>query len=311
MSKFNIHMLDGNILKTFLIILEESSVSKAAVRLNVTQSAVSHALAKLRDVLKDPLFVRSGQGLTPTETAISLKEPVQRVLDGLASLTDQRPFDPRIEEMRFVIAANDLQRELVFPRIWREARAEGIRLRLEFMPSGIPSISVLRDAHCQLMLTPFPPDAPDIFQRRLFSGDMMCFYDADVQDAPKSREAYLGAEHISVRFIGGRDSSEALRSVDLTAVPEPTVTVSNFNAIPSFVKGSRLIATEISTMHIGPLNELSMAPLPFKSDPVSLYMAWHERSNNDPAHIWMRRQIDVIADDIAKQMRYVLPSSRE
>ena len=305
MNDSNIYNLDGNILRTFLIILEESSVSRAAVRLNVTQSAVSYALARLRSALRDPLFVRSGQGLTPTETAISLKEPVQRLLDGLTSLTDQRPFDPRTEDMHFAIAANDLQRELVFPRLWHEARSDGIRLRLEFMPSGIPGISMLRDARCQLILTPFPPNAPDVFQRRLISGDMMCFYDASVRDAPKSWEEYLSAEHISVRFIGGHDSNEALRGVDKSAIPEPTVTVSNFNAIPSFVKGSDLISTEMSTMHIGPLKELSMAPLPFKSEPVSLYMVWHERSNNDPAHIWIRRRIESITDDISGKLRRV------
>ena len=115
MKNIDIYALDGNILRTFLVILEESSVSRAAVRLNVTQSAVSYSLARLRSVFGDPLFVRSGQGLTPTEAALSLKEPIQKILDGLSSLTDQRPFDPRTEDMHFVIAANDLQRELVFP----------------------------------------------------------------------------------------------------------------------------------------------------------------------------------------------------
>lgn len=294
MKNIDIYALDGNILRTFLIILEESSVSRAAVRLNVTQSAVSYSLARLRSVFGDPLFVRSGQGLTPTEAALSLKEPIQKILDGLSSLTDQRPFDPRTEDMHFVIAANDLQRELVFPRLWREASAEGIRLRLEFMPSGIPSISMLRDAQCQLILTPLPPDASDVMQRRLFSGDMMCFYDSSMRDAPETLEEYLEAQHISVRFLGGHDSNEALRGVDKTAIPQPTVTVSNFNAIPSFVKGTTLLSTELSTMHIGPLRELSMAPLPFESERVSLYMAWHERSNNDPAHIWIRRRIEAI-----------------
>ena len=110
MKNIDIHGLDGNILRTFLVILAESSVSKAAIRLNVTQSAVSYSLSRLRHVLGDPLFVRSGQGLTPTETALSLKEPIQNVLDGLSGLRHQRPFDPRTEDMRFVIAANDLQR---------------------------------------------------------------------------------------------------------------------------------------------------------------------------------------------------------
>lgn len=302
MKEFDIHDLDGNILRTFLVILEESSVSKAAVRLNVTQSAVSYTLARLRHVLGDPLFVRSGQGLTPTETAISLKEPVQQVLDGLTSLTHQRPFDPRTEDMHFAVAANDLQRELIFPRLWHDARADGIPLRLEFIPSGVPSISLLRDARCQLIITPFPPDAPDVIQRLLFTGDMMCFFDDAVRDAPQTQDEYLGSEHISVRFVGGHYSSEALRGVDVSVIPEPTVTVSNFNAMPSFVKGSGLLATEISAMILGPLKNLSMAPLPFQSDPVSLYMVWHERSTNDPAHIWIRRRIEVIAEDISREM---------
>ena len=174
--------------------------------------------------------------------------------------------------MYFTIAANDLQRELIFPRLWREARSEKIRLKLEFIPSGIPSISLLRDARCQLILTPFPPEAPDIFQRRLFSGDMMCFYDAETRNAPTSWEEYINAEHVSVRFVGGQDSSEAIRGVDVSAIREATITVSNFNAIPSFVKGSDLIATELNAMHIGPLRDLSMAPLPFKSEKVSLYL---------------------------------------
>ena len=309
MRNFDIYKVDGNILKTFLIILEESSVSKAAIRLNVTQSAVSYALARLRSVFKDPLFVRSGQGLTPTETAISLKDPIQKVLDEIMSLTDQRPFNPQAEDMYFAVAANDLQRELIFPKLWREARSENIRLRLEFIPSGIPSISLLRDVRCQLILTPFPPDAPDIFQRRLITGDMMCFYDASMRDAPSSWEEYINAEHISVRFVGGYDSNQALRGVDLSEIREPTITVSNFNAIPSFVKGSELISTEMNAMHIGPLRELSMAPLPFKSEKISLYLVWHERSNNDPAYKWIRRRIENIADDISRNMDQVFKTS--
>ena len=305
MNNFDIDKVDGSLLKTFLIILEESSVSNAAIRLNVTQSAVSYALARLRSVFNDPLFVRSGQGLTPTETAISLKEPIQKVLDEIKGLTDQRPFDPQAENMYFRIAANDLQRELIFPDLWREARSENIRLRLEFIPSGVPSISLLRDAQCQLILTPFPPDAPDIFQRRLITGDMMCFYDATMRDAPSSWEEYIEAEHISVRFAGGFDSNEALRGVDISQLYEPSIIVSNFNAIPSFVKGTEIISSELNAMHIGPLRDLSMAPLPFKSEKISLYLVWHERSNNDPAHKWIRRRIEDIVDDISRKMDLV------
>ena len=115
MSKIDFTDLDGKVLRIFLTILEESSVSKAADRLGVTQSAISHTLAKLRQVLGDPLFVRSGQGLTPTERALALQEPVRNVLDGMRALTDERPFDPLSEQMEIRIATNDMPRELIFP----------------------------------------------------------------------------------------------------------------------------------------------------------------------------------------------------
>jgi DNA-binding transcriptional LysR family regulator len=294
--------LDGHILRCFLAILEESSVSRAADRLGVTQSAVSHTLAKLRSILGDPLFVRSGQGLTPTETAISLKEPVQKVLDGMKGLTDQRPFEPRAEAMHFVIGANDMQRELVFPQLMREARAEGIRLSLEFMPSGVPSIAMLRDARCQMMLTPLPPDGSDILQRKLFSGKMTCFFDSSVAPAPESWAEYLRREHLAVRFSSGQTSMEVLRGIDQTRLPRPVVTVSNFNAIAPFIKDSPLITTEIAQMALGPLKDLDAAPLPFETEEVSVFMVWHERSQNDPAHVWLRRQVERIAAGIGPRM---------
>ncbi len=76
MKYFNIYEVDGNLLRAFIVILDETSVSKAAIKLGVTQSAVSHMLRKLRHLIGDPLFVRSGQGLVPTETALSLRKTV-------------------------------------------------------------------------------------------------------------------------------------------------------------------------------------------------------------------------------------------
>ena len=77
----------------------------------------------------------------------------------------------------------------------------------------------------------------------------------------------------------------------------PTVTLPHFNAIPSFVKGSDLISTDTELDEAtGPLAELDcVAPLPFECEPVSIYMVWHQRSANDPAHKWLRARIEDIA----------------
>ncbi|MEL7525462.1 MAG: LysR family transcriptional regulator [Pseudomonadota bacterium] len=293
MSKIDFLNLDGQILRTFLVILEESSVSRAAERLDVTQSAVSHTLAKLRQILGDPLFVRSGQGLTPTETALSLKAPVLQVLDGLKALTEQRPFDPRSEALHFVVAANDMQRDLLFPQLVRQALKDGVDLTLEFRPSGVPSVSLLRDARCDLLLTPIPPDAPDMIQFKLFSGEMMCFFDGTCTQPPKTLEDYLAARHVTVQFVLGGGSNDVLKAPALPYIPKPTVTVSNFSGITPFVRGTGMLATELEFMHRTSLRDLDMAPLPFEAETLNVFMVWHERSTNDPAHKWLR---DAVTD---------------
>ncbi len=228
--------LDGHVLRTFLAILENSSVTIAADKLDVTQSAVSHTLARLRKILKDPLFVRSGHSLMPTETALALRDPVRKALDIINGLTDQRPFDPKEEAMKFVVAANDMQRDLVFPDLTKDAWNEGIDIEFEFLPSGQPTVGLMRDAHCHLALTPLPPDGADIFQKPLFSGKMMCFYDGDVREAPKSWKEYCEADHLTVRFVGGGTSLRVLPEVEESQISRPKISVPNFNAIPPFKK---------------------------------------------------------------------------
>ncbi len=295
MSKIDFTELDGKVLRVFLTILDENSVSKAADRLGVTQSAISHTLAKLRHVLGDPLFVRSGQGLTPTERALSLKDPVQRVLDGMRALTDDRPFDPLSEEMHIQIATNDMPRELIFPELMHTLRAEGVRLRLGFIPSGVPDPDLLRSDRCQLMLSPLPPDGPDIFQKRLLKSPLMIYFDGNRRVPPNSWSSYCKAEHVEVRFTDGRSSRAVMRGVDQSQIRPATVTLPHFNAIPSFVKGSDLISTDTALMKRGPLAALDCAPLPFHCEPVSIYMVWHQRFANDPAHRWLRGRIETIA----------------
>lgn len=266
-------------------------MSIAAERLEVTQSTVSHSLSKLRKILGDPLFVRSGQGLTPTETALALKAPVLNVLDSLQSLTDLRPFTPQSEKMHFVVAANDMQRDLIFPRLLHAAWNDNIDLTMELRPSGVPSVGFLRDARCDLILTPLPPDAPDLIQIRLFSGDMKVFYDASKRQPPKTLKDYLESEHVAVQFALGGSSDEVIVSQELSAPVKSKVSVSNFAGIPPFLKGTPLLTTQLEFMAETSLHELAMADIPFNADQVSVFMVWHQRSSNDPAHKWLRDQI--------------------
>jgi len=298
MKKVDYRSIDGQLLTTFLVVLETGSATQAAERLGVTQSSVSHSLGRLRTFFDDPLFVRSGQFFLPTERAMSLKTRIQAVLDGLEGLTHERAFDPAKEDLFFIIAANDMQRELVFPQLIRELDAEGIPIGFEFIPSGHPSVSMMRDARCHIALTPFPPDATDIVQKQIFKGSMVCFYDSDTRDPPSTWKEYCEAEHITVRFPDGGTSQRALTGVDKSGIRKARIAVPNFGAIPPFLKGTRLIATEMNLMKLCTLKELDTAPLPVESDPLSIFMSWHRRSDSEPSHVWLRGRIEQITRNI-------------
>lgn len=269
----------------------------------MTQSAISHALARLRRILGDPLFVQSGQGLKPTNIALSLKEPAQDILDRLKQLTHQRPFAPKTETLQFTIAANDMLRDLIFTRLVHQARQGGIDLSLVLRPSGVPSVDLLRSARRDMIVTPLPPDAPDPVQQNLFSGDMMCFFDGATNSTPASLQAYQAADHIMVQFALGGWSHEVIKGADVPSVPQARTTLSNFAGLTSFVRGTRMLATQLEDMHLCSLQDSSIAPLPSETDPVYVFTVWHGRSNSDPAHHWLREHVLEIELDIGKQRR--------
>lgn len=297
MRKIDFLSLDGRSLRTFLTVLDELSVTRAAERLEITQSAVSHTLDKLRIAFGDPLFVRSGRRIAATERANTLRDPVQRVLDELKGLTDARLFDPTIGELHYVIAANDLQRELIFPGLLNLLDQEGINLFTRFIPSGLPAADLLRRDRCQFLVTPFPPEGPDIYQVRLFEDRIVCFYDPTMRKAPKTLNEILGSDLVEVQFDDNRSSLDTLGHPIREKLRKPRVVVSNFNDVYPFLVGSTMLSMELSLMANLAYQGLQYAEPPFKLPPLSMYLVWHRRNHTDPAHRWFREKIQAFVGD--------------
>lgn len=291
MSKFDYLGLDGNTLRTFLTVLEELSVSRAAARLDVSQSAVSHTLEKLRIIFEDPLFVRAGRGIESTARARELGPSVETVLDDLKALTNHREFDPKTEQMEFTIAANDFPIQLIFPALLKELSEEGIHPGIRFIPAGIPSVSILRASRYRMLITPTPPDDPDLETVSLVRSKMEIFYDSKVRTPPKSRQDIADSRYVEVRFSDTERSSMALPSLDLTTMNLPVISVPNFSLLTSMIKGTDRITLQLGVMKLGLLQELDTAPLPYDTDKLDLFLIWHRREHDDPAHRWLREKI--------------------
>ena len=298
MKDFHYLSLDGRALSVFLAVLEEGSVSRAADRLNLTQSAVSHTLARLRVVLNDPLFVRSGRSIAPTAQAKALGQPVRSLLDELKQLSHKRVFLPEECDQTFTIAANDFQRDLIFPQVRRQLIEADSPMRLRFIASGVPQASLLREAHCDLLVTPYPPDEPDVYQALLFKDRLVCFFDGTKTSAPSSKADYRTREHIEVRFEEHRGPRNTRFPLDSQMARQPAVSVPNFGALKPFILGTELVTSEPQLMALGPLAGLDWAPLPIRTPELPMYLAWHRRDLADPAHVWLRGQIREARDAV-------------
>lgn len=297
MKKTDYLSLDGRSIRTFLWVLEEGSVSKAAARLGVTQAAVSHTLEKLRNVLGDDLFVRAGRGIDATERARSLEGPARELLDYMKAMTYERAFDPATESMRFTVAANDLQRDIIFPSLIRHAREQEISLQLTVPPSGLPSAAMLHEGRCDLLLSPFRPEGRDIFQIALFDDEIGCCYDKTVWKRRPTLAQLQSSDFVNVRFDDG--SGVGPMPPEL-ADKEAVVSVANFSGIVSFITGTNLVSIQPRLMGSRVLKPLTVSAAPFKPQKFTMYMLWHRRHHLDPAHCWLRNEVQKIARSVTR-----------
>jgi DNA-binding transcriptional LysR family regulator len=298
MSKFDHLDLDGRLLQLLMAVVETGSVTRAAERLGVTQSAVSHLLDKLRAITGDPLFVKSGRGIVATVRAEKMAAQARELLSALHGLAQPDSFDPALWTARITIAANDFQRDLLLPALMTRLRRNAPLLSLRVIPSDVPSLEMLRNEHCQLVISPRPPDGTDIVQKRLFEDDYRVFYDPHVRAAPASRTDYLAARHVTVVYEPRRalDLDQWLETQGITRQFE--VTVPGYAGVAPFVTGTDLLTTAPSLLGRHMLRDLASSPVPIACPTLPMYLVWHMRHQHSHAQGWLRKQVEEAAQAV-------------
>ena len=200
MSKFDWSDLDGRLLRLLVAILDAGSITGAARTLGVTQSAVSHLLDKLRAIVGDPLFVKSGRGIMATACAEALAPRARQLLRELERFAASGEFDPAKWRTIIVIAANDLPRDALLPSLFSRLRERAPGVTLGVINANVPTADMLRHERCRLILNPRAPEGSDILQKKLFEDRQWVFYDPATRSAPRSLADYLAADHVTVVF---------------------------------------------------------------------------------------------------------------
>jgi DNA-binding transcriptional LysR family regulator len=299
MSHLDWSDLDARLLKLLVAVVDTGSITAAAQRLGVTQSAVSHLLDKLRGITGDALFTRSGRGIVATARALTLAERARELLTELERFAQHEHFEPANWQTTFTIAANDFQREVLLPALMQRLRLHAPGVALRVIASDVPTPDMLRQQQCQLIISPRPPEGTDIVQQRLFEDRYRVFYDPAVRTAPANRREYLAAEHATVLYAPQRPLDLDRHLQERGIRRRFRVQVPGFAGLPSFLHGTDLLATAPGLLGQHLMRDLANAEVPVPCPAMPMYMIWHLRHQQDAAHRWLRQQLQELARPLA------------
>ena len=289
MNKSDILYVDGRLLSVFAAVASEGSVTRAAERLNVSQSSVSHALNRLREVFGDPLFVRAGRSIAPTEHALALAPRIHEVLEQLASLAEPSVFDSMSIDTRFVLSINDYERELLAPRLVSLLMERAPNARLKFIDTRGDVVDSLRTRACDMVVTPLKlPETYDIHTRDFFEDSYLCFFDSKVLSAQNVMDDYLGMRHVKVQYSRGEPSyiDELLRSKELqrnVVIEAPSCAL-----VAQIMRGTSLVATLLSRSGETLFAGFGSCECPLKRSPLEFRMVWHRTTHHSQKYHWFR-----------------------
>lgn len=278
-NKTDLSRVDLNLLVLFEVVLEELHVGRAARRLNLTPSAVSHGLGRLRELMRDPLFLRQPKGVVPTERARQLAVPVAEILERTRQVLDRAErFDPGKSERRFMIGAPDAVTSILLPKLLSEVRrtAPGIDLGIRNLVGQQfeQALSALDQRTLDVALLPIADPPARFLARTIF----------DVEDFVLVRRAghpigrritldrYCQAAHVMISVTGDARGPVDERLASLGRQRRVVLTVSNFMHALAIVAASDLIAAvprRFAAIYGGRFDLVSSEP-PFEmpSEPI-------------------------------------------
>jgi len=296
------HQIDLNLLAVFQAVYRERQISGAARRLGLSQSALSNALARLRRVFDDELFVRTGQGMQPTPLAQALAEPVGAALAQVTLALNQRSaFDPATSTRRFTIAMTDVGEVHFMPALIERCRLAAPLLRISSRRAGSAQLKEeMESGRVDLAIGPFEDMSEALYQRLLFRQPYVSMLRRGhpLTEGTVDLARFAAAEHL---FVESNEApydriNQLLEKAGLGAGAR--FRVPHFSALPYIVGASDLVVTvplKLAERAGAPFGLAWITP-PLDLPPLQTNMFWHRRYNQDPGNQWLRA---LVADSFA------------
>lgn len=301
--------VDLNLLRVFDTLFQSRSVTRTAQRMNVTQSAISHALGRLRGALGDELFVRGPGGLEPTARAIEIAPGIRDGLTRLRGALSSPTFDPAAAQRSFTIAAGTYACAMLAPSLAVTARAEAPGVSFRIMPVSSDAVGALDRGEVDLALGVFPEVPSRLVAEPLFEESMVWIAAATnpltrgvADEATLARQPRVGIAPARLPEASGVEVNE--RTMLQRVLPDPIawlkhaaadpfVTVYNSEAAIAIVARSDAIALvprrSLADRH-GPAN-VAILNTGEALPPITLAMLWHRKQREDQGLAWLRAML--------------------
>jgi DNA-binding transcriptional LysR family regulator len=300
--------IDLSLIRVLHTVITECSVSRAAVRLKSSQPAVSAQLRRLREMVGDPLLVRCGQNMAPTDVALSMLEPASVILEQAQCMfgrqSSVRGFDPATTALTFRIAATDYLDPFFLPELTLHLKRLAPSLRLEFVPlSGdLDYRRSLSRGEVDLVIGNWLEPTDELHLGRLLTDEVVCLVSEDhpvarlpsVGQKAWTLDQYLQAEHVAPPSlhpggIGVIDEHLSIQGLKRNIV----VRNPHFAQLPYMVAGSSLVLTTGRRFCERYAQQLrvKIVPCPARFPPMNYYQLWHDLTHHSAASQWLRDQV--------------------
>ncbi|MCC7411893.1 MAG: LysR family transcriptional regulator [Gammaproteobacteria bacterium] len=284
---------DLNLFRVFDAIYTQGNLTRAGELLHVSQPAVSSALARLRRLYGDPLFVRGAEGMTPTPFAEAVAPDVRRALQLLqSSVAHRERFDPAASDRSFRIATGDLGEVLVAPALIRDCATMAPGVTLEVVRASRAEIPrALAAGQVDFAIDALPVADAEISTLRLLETDHVVAVRAGhaLADPPLTLDRYLACAHVhaSSRRRGAGPADIALRRLGR----QRQIVLRTQHHLQAVLTALHTDLVLTAPAALARLFALHLQPVPFAIPRFDLFLFWHRGNDGDPACAWLRERI--------------------
>ena len=293
----NVDNFDLNLIRIFLAIAQHRNVTEAGLHLGLTQSTVSHALARLRTLCNDQLFVRTSDGMLPTVAATAMIEPLEQALNAVrSSLRGAASFDPASDDRCFNLVLSDIGQLTYLPTLVDYLTQHAPRVSINVLHLPIDGYrDALVSGVADLTIGHLPTLQSGFHQVSLFEDPYVCMLRADHPSIKSSisLKQYLAASHIVVEPPGRGPGLVEQALSRARAKRNIVMRLPHFFAGPLILRRTDFLMTVPlrTRMALHDLNNIRFVPLPFKVEMMNVKLLWHERMHHDAGHSWLRAVI--------------------